>query len=611
MKANNVTTISNRTKVLKRPARFIGSISATETNSFILDGKGKLIPTTIHIVPGIMKLIEEVIDNGIDEAIRTNYKFANLIEVKTSAETISVTDNGRGIPVIPTINEDGSEAEYLMPEGAWTKLNTGANFEDEEDNTSVGQNGEGVALTCIFSKEFIGETCDGKKKFTLTSTNNLEDVKIKMINSRKKYTKVTFKPDFEKFKMKGWGKTEEKALEYKLLMLSLTYPDIKFTLNGKHIKVENFKKLIEMISTKAEIIEVDNLHLAVIPNELDDFRFIHFINGVNAFNGGKPLDWVISNITSKFKELSAKKYPNIKVGDIKNKMFVVAIFQNMRNPRFGDQIKSNCENTYAQFKDTIGEVKWDAFNKKIYKNKDISDPILESFKLKEELLRRKELKGLDKPKKRIKSEKYLPATGKKKYLFLCEGASAAGGISSALGRENIGYYELKGVPLNAHDSTQAKFLANKELSELYTIVKNEGYEYIIAATDADLDGHKIKGLVVGFLNKYFPDLTKNGRTGFFRTPIMSTMKAGIPQKWAYSLSDGSKLKGEIKYFKGLGTHTDKGLSHIIKTDGLNKMIELFVFDDDSFEVLDSWLNGKRTDDRKVFIKQNDFDLIKA
>ena len=104
---------------------------------------------------------------------------------------------------------------------------------------------------------------------------------------------------------------------------------------------------------------------------------------------------------------------------------------------------------------------------------EIINPIIDIFKIKEEFKRKQELKALDKPKK-IKDEHYTPATKNKKYLLVCEGASAQGGLMPVCGREEFGYYTLKGKPLNSWANTQQKFAANKELSGLYQVIKNEG-----------------------------------------------------------------------------------------------------------------------------------------
>lgn len=188
--------------------------------------------------------------------------------------------------------------------------------------------------------------------------------------------------------------------------------------------------------------------------------------------------------------------------------------------------------------------------------------------------------------------------------------SASGGLMPALGRQEIGYYELKGKPLNAYNKSQQAFRANKELSELYQILQTEGYEYAIFATDQDLDGFIIRGLLIGFFDRYLPHLLKNGKVGMLQTPIMAEQKNGVPVKWVYNLDEAHKLSGKIKYFKGLGSWKDKGLKVVVKKDGLEKMIEFLEYDDDAKDAIDSWLNDKRADDRKEMILANNFDLIK-
>lgn len=96
-----------------------------------------------------------------------------------------------------------------------------------------------------------------------------------------------------------------------------------------------------------------------------------------------------------------------------------------------------------------------------------------------------------------------------------------------------------------------------------------------------------------------------------QTPIMAEISNGLPTKWVYDINDAHKLSGSnIKYFKGLGSHSEKGLKHIVKKDGLEKMIDFLEMDEEAPEMIDKWLNGKRSDDRKEMIKENDFDLIK-
>ena len=134
MKANVVKKISRRDKVLLRPNRFIGSVLPYETERYIFDGE-KFTKSKINYSPGLIKIIREVIDNSIDEAIRTNMSFANKIDISISEDFegswITVTDNGRGIPIIETVGDDADGS--MMPEDAWCTLDAGANFDDEED----------------------------------------------------------------------------------------------------------------------------------------------------------------------------------------------------------------------------------------------------------------------------------------------------------------------------------------------------------------------------------------------------------------------------------------------------------------------------------------------
>ena len=204
------------------------------------------------------------------------------------------------------------------------------------------------------------------------------------------------------------------------------------------------------------------------------------------------------------------------------------------------------------------------------------------------------------------------------HTFLLESGivshnSASGGLMPALGRENCGYYELKGKPLNAYDATQSKFQNNTELSLLYSIIKSEGYEYIMYATDQDLDGFTIRGLLTGFFHKYLrADWLAKGKVGVLQTPIRGKMQGGKIIDWVYSLQDGDKLtdKGQSKYFKGLGSWKPEWLKTVVKKDGLAKMFDILEYDDDADETIDAWLNTKRPDDRKAFLRENDFDLIK-
>jgi DNA gyrase/topoisomerase IV subunit B len=221
--------------------------------------------------------------------------------------------------------------------------------------------------------------------------------------------------------------------------------------------------------------------------------------------------------------------------------------------------------------------------------------------------KRQELKSLDKVVKKIKSDKYYSAIEKKKYLFLVEGESALGGLMPVLGRKECGFYCLKGKPLNAYSAEQKKFTENKELTELYKIIQNESYDFIVKATDQDLDGFHIRGLLTGFFVKYLPEL--KGKIGMLQTPVIGIVKNDKLVSWHYSLNDEITLKSGEKsnYYKGLGSWDIEDLKQVIKNDGIEKMIDIIEFDDET--IIEEWL-GNDSEPRKKYILENNFSIAK-
>lgn len=448
------------------------------------------------------------------------------------------------------------------------------------------------------------------KTFTLHCTNNLSTTKTDIKETKKPNgTIVKFLPDYERFGVKELPKGNIDVLNFELLHIGMTYPGIKFTINGKKLQVRNLKEYASLYNKTNELSETKGLKIVVMPSSSDNFEFVHFINGLNVFNGGTPMNWVTDNIVNRIHEKLSKKYKSITKGDIKSKLFLVSIFDGMYNPRFADQIKSQCVNNFTDFKSQIEIPDFDKLVAKILKTPEIIDPITEVYVVKEELKKRQELKGLDKSVKKVKSDKYIPSIGEKKFLYLVEGDSAAGGLIPSLGRKDSGYFMLKGKPLNSYDAEQSKFTGNKELSDLYKIVKNEGYEYIIAATDQDLDGIHIRALLIGFIYKYLPEY-KN-KFGFLDTPVIVVKKNKQVQRWFYNLSEDIKLKaGEVsKYMKGLGSHNSEDLKMIVEKEGIDNMISILDFDDDA--VIDDWLSSAKADKRKEYIILNEFSIAKV
>lgn len=292
------------------------------------------------------------------------------------------------------------------------------------------------------------------KTFTLHCTNNLSTTKTEVKETKKPNgTIVKFLPDYERFGVKELPKGNIDVLNFELLHIGMTYPGIKFTINGKKLQVRNLKEYASLYNKTNELSDTDGLKLVVMPSSSDSFEFIHFINGLNVFNGGTPMNWVTDNIVNRIHEKLVKKYKSITKGDIKSKLFIVSIFNGMYNPRFADQIKSQCVNNFTDFKSQIEIPDFDKLVARILKTHEIIDPITEVYKIKEELKKRQDLKNADKQtNKKPKSEKFMPPIGEWTNIFLAEGDCLeentdilmANGLTKKLKEVNVGDFIISG-----------------------------------------------------------------------------------------------------------------------------------------------------------------------
>lgn len=592
---------TQREAIVNRPYNLAGTINLVNRERY------KITPSSIELVeqstiPALLKLFMESLDNPIDVAIKGGCK---NIAIKVDNSTITVADDGYGISSAKHANGQ------LNLYNAMCEYNSSSNYKANKGQGQKGTNGIGIKLCTTLSTYFKAVSDDGKKVTTVIATdNNLNHKVSQKKTTGKKGTTISFKPDFEIFD--GLDEIDQEHIdrmyEYTLVQ-ALTYPNINFKFNGRVVK-QTPRQFIKLLGEDAVIEQTDDYFFAVLPNELDDFRQISFVNGLETWESGSHITVIVDEIVKGVREKLIKKYKTIKIGDIRNKLQFVLIAKNMKHIAWEGQTKSKISSSPKQVREYYAKTDIPAFIAKVLKSNEIVEPITEFFKLKEELKKQKELSALDKPqKKRIKSEKYLPATRIKKYLCVTEGASATGGLLPVLGREECGFYELKGKPLNAYNAVSSKFTGNKELSELYQIAKNEGYQYLIYATDQDLDGIHIRGLLTGFIERYLPEL--KGSVGILNTPVIIVMKNKKPVRWSYTLSDDILIKaGETsKYFKGLGTHTKATLKPVIAKDGLEKMIDILEFDNS--EVIDDWLSDKKADKRKEYIMANEFSIAKV
>lgn len=625
MQVNKIKQLSEREHMLLRPGQYIGATTLTTIPTFIFnEDTNKFEYSHASYVPALLKIISEIIDNALDEAVRTDFKYANKINIEISDTNVKVFDNGRGIPLDVDSDSGISQLELAL---AYPRA--GTNFNDDERN-SIGMNGIGSYATNVMSTKFKAISITGKAKGVLTCSDNLNKRKCSISSciSDKIGTTVEFEPDMSRFEVDKIDDTHKNLVYQRILFLSISYPEITFKFNGKIIRFKNAKNFLSSFNDNFAQISTEKYLIGIVPNSSDDFNSKSIVNGADCINGGNHIDYIHSELIGRIKAKLEKKYPNIKPGDIKNKLTYVVTIREFKSPLFDSQTKEKFTSNISDIKAFFGDIDWDKLVNQIVKTPELIDPIIETFKIREELKSRQALNKLNKSTaKNFKCEKFLPATKNQKFIFICEGLSASSGLSASLGRADIGYFASRGKPLNAYDASFSDLLKNEELSNIIKILnldvtnkkeQNLTYENIVLASDSDLDGYAIAGLYIGFFMRYAPSVIKNHQLKKLRTPIMAFVdKNDQVKKFFFTFDEYNKFISSntqpagtrLMYFKGLGSWEPATLKPLIAKYGLEYFLEDLQIDDLTENVIDDWLNGKKADKRKEYLRGHEFSIF--
>ena len=605
-KTEHIFEETQRESIINRPHNLFGSVKPIAKERFCVQ-EDKVEYKESNTVPALIKIFMEAVDNPIDIAIK--HELDNLtIDIKVDEESITIKDDGPGIPNIKC-----AELDEYMAYKAFCKYNTSSNYKEFRNQGQKGVNGIGIKGSNTLSTKFIGSSDDGKTKVTVTATeNNLHHTIKEEKTSGTSGVTVKFYPDFKIIDGKKIDEEHIKRMYEYILMQSLTYQNISFKFNGKKISYTP-KKFVSLFDKACVLEENDSYFLAFLPNESDNFAQLSFVNGLETSKGGTHINYVVDSIVAGVREKLIKKYKTIKPADIKNRLTFLLIAKDVKDIDWDGQTKKSITTPNKYWIEYFKEIDFAKLTNKILKTPEIIDPITEVYKIKEELKKRQEMKGLVKTVKKIKSDKYTKPIGSNDVLLICEGLSAKSALLPGLGRQGLGYYELKGKPANVYASDQKKFTENKELSELYKIIKQEGYKKIAVASDSDLDGIAINGLLIAFFKRYLSEELEAGMLYRLNTPVMALLdKNKLPKEWIYDLAGTLKEKSGLtfKYFKGLGSWTPTQMKEVIEKDGINNMLVQISYNKDDDETIDDWYSDKKADKRKEYIINNDFDLIK-
>lgn len=545
--------------ILLRNQMYIGSDSL-ETRNILLDYKYQ----DVSYVPGLFKIVNELIDNSVDEYVRTEGKFANKIEVTIDDTSFTVQDNGRGIPVEQVTDPDGKKV--YKPVAAWTRPRAGSNFSNDSERITAGMNGVGSALSNIFSRKFIGETSDGKKHLVVKCSNNATIDSVKVNASTKKFTRVTIEPDFARFGVNHFDDHFKNMVKDRLVNVSLAYPKIQFKFNGKSCSIT---PKAYMAKFGDAITHLDSsVALGIMPSEVGEFRAHSVVNGLIIYNGGSHIDYIINALAPLLRDKIKKKHKfDLTPAKIKPHLQLVLAINGFKNPKFDSQSKERITNTNLEVAEHLAHIDYEALSKAIMKSSAIIDPMIKAQLLKQDedddkaaREKAKELKG-----KRV--AKHIPASSRiadKKTLFIAEGDSAIGQFVTVRNTETQGAIPLRGKVMNTYGEKPKDILANKELSELMVVIgltlgkkaTNLNYGTIVIMTDQDVDGGSIRGLLINFFYNW-PELFEQGRIKILNSPRY-ILRGKKDRVYFYDKKELESYKGstkgyELAYIKGLGS----------------------------------------------------------
>lgn len=506
--------------ILLRPDTYIGSTEATRTEAWVFDvNTEQLAFKKISIVPGLYKIFDEILVNAADNKIRS--KEMNKIKINIDQEngTISVWNNGKGIPV-----EMHKEQKMYVPTMIFGHLLTGSNFDDDIKKVTGGRNGYGAKLANIFSKEFIVETVDNVrgKKFRQVWRDNMsiaESPKITSSGRSEEYTMVTFKPDLTKFNMDRMDNDIVSLMMKRAYdVAGTTAKDVSVWLNGKRLSIKSFRDYVNLYikldkeNQKPLIYEDVNDRWSIGVSISDGTpQQVSFVNSICTTKGGKHVSYIADQVSKKLLEHIKRRHKNttVKPSHIKNHLFVF-VNSLIINPAFDSQTKETLTTNIQKFGSRC--VVNDDFMKKVIRC-GVVDTILSFAKYKENSALSRKASGSKKSRLHdvAKLDDANDAGGRNSHkctLILTEGDSAkALAISglSVLGRDHYGVFPLKGKPLNVRDASASRIMKNEELSAITKIVglrhsetynaediKKLRYGSVMIMADQDHDGSHIK-----------------------------------------------------------------------------------------------------------------------
>jgi len=566
---------------------------------------------------GIYVLLKEILDNSMDEFVMG---FGKTIEISVRGQKVTVRDYGRGIPLGKVID-------------CVSKINTGGKYDTKAFKKAVGLNGVGTKAVNALSEHFkIQSNRDKKNKLVefergvIVQDNDITET------SQRNGTKISFIPDsniFGKYRfLEDYIVNMIWNYVYLNPGLSIVYNGKKyFSQNGLHDLLQaniDSKLAYPIIHLKGEDIEIALSH----SNQKYGETYFSFVNGQHTTQGGTHQSALRESIVKTLREFYNKNY---EASDIRQSI-IASISLKIMEPVFESQTKTKLGSfemggrlpTIRTYVNDFVKTSLDNF---LHKNQEISNFLHKKIQQSEK--ERKELAGIKKLSRErakkanlhnrklrdckihyndLKQERRLETT-----IFITEGDSASGSITTSRDVQTQAVFSLKGKPLNSYGLTKRIVYENEEFNLLQNALNIEDgldnlrYNNIVIATDADVDGMHIRLLLITFFLQFFPDLVKEKHLYILQTPLFR-VRNKQETIYCYDVSEKkvaeNQLSGklEITRFKGLGEISPSEFKAFIGSD--MRLDPVVLKRDTTIENLLKFYMGKNTPIRQNFIIDN-------
>lgn len=589
---------------------------------------------------GLHHLVYEIIDNSIDEAVDG---YCDTIEVVIEKDnSISVTDNGSGIPV-------GIHPKMKRPtvEVILTVLHAGGKFGGGHYKVSGGLHGVGASVVNALSEWLIVEVKrDGhihRQKFERGKPVTGLDIVGKAKDTG---TKIMFKPDYEIFEV----------LEYDYSTLAQRIRELAFLNKGLKIKLtderdgkeETFHyeggivSFVKYLNRNKQVLHPEPIsiqgqrddtivEIAIQYNDSYNENIFSFANNIDTTEGGTHLIGFKSALTKAFNDYG-KRYNFIKENektlsgeDVREGLMAVVSVK-LTNPQFEGQTKTKLGNT--EVRSIVENVVFEEVNAFLEQNPTISkiifDKALNASRAREaarkarELTRRKNvLDSTALPGKLADCSEKDPSLCE---IFIVEGDSAGGSAKQGRNRKFQAILPLRGKIMNVEKQRLDKILGSDTIRSMVTAfgagidddfdIEKMRYNRIVIMTDADVDGAHIRTLLLTFFYRYMRPLVDNGNVYIAQPPLYKVIK-GKKEYYTYSDRELEKLLDEIgrenytiQRYKGLGEMNPEQLWETTMNPETRTMLQVSLNDAIAADEIFTLLMGDKVEPRREFIELN-------